>query len=96
MICQFLSDINNLQIHSHFTNLTFMSSLLVILISLTPATFYAWSHYALRANEASLEGMSTLKLLKLGTAVLIWITSGLMRRGPLLRYNEVKLGTGFG
>jgi hypothetical protein len=96
MICQFLSDIPNLGVHAYFTSLTFSATLLVILANLTPGIYYAWSHYALRANEARLEGMSTLKMVKLGAAVLLWLTSGLMRRGPLLRYNEVKLGTGFG
>jgi hypothetical protein len=94
-VCHFLADIPNLHLHADFTVWAFISSLFLIAIALAPGCYYAWSHYALSATSTHIQ-VTTLDATKLATLLLVWVTSGCMRRGPLLRYNEIKLGTGFG
>lgn len=95
MICHFLSDISNLRVHSQFTNLAFLASLLSITLNIAPEIYKAWSYCAVEPDRVK-QGTSTLRLLTSTAGILLWLTIGLMRRGPLLRYNEVQLGTGFG
>jgi hypothetical protein len=40
--------------------------------------------------------MSTRKLVKLGVLLATLSAAGLVRRGPLVRYDQAKLATGFG
>lgn len=93
--CQFLSDIPNLHTHANFTVFAFLSVLVVIVLNLLPGLYYVYSHYALNV-ESELGPVPMAKSGKMAMLITAWLMSGLTRRGPLLRYNEIKLGTGFG
>lgn len=88
--CCFFSDIQNLQLHADFTLVAFSTIVSMILIQVSPKL------YEVLQVEGAAESDSSLWMAKIGVLIVSWLVCGLIRRKPLLRYDEIHLATGFG
>lgn len=90
--CSFLEDIVSLPLHARFTLIAFLSACLMVFIDTTPIAQSLW-HLRTNGQRVPLTWIAKAKMV---SGMATWLATGSMRRGPRLRYDEIKLGTGFG
>jgi len=82
----------NLPLHRAFCLVTFLTTLLLLVAHSMPGIAYTVA----TRRAAPLAHSYTLSNLRTAVLLVAFIAAGLTRRGPKLRYEPLKLGTGFG